>query len=38
MPLVDASDVQHFGSNNSFVYVTFLISLQRPGKTDNSLT
>jgi len=30
MPLVAASDVNYFGSNNSVVYVTFLIPLQRP--------
>ena len=30
MPLVAAIDVHHLGSNGSAVYVTFLISLQRP--------
>jgi len=38
MPLVAASDVHHFGSNSSVVYVTFLISLHRPRLTENSLT
>jgi len=38
MSLAAASDVHHFGSNSSVVYVTFLISLQRPRLTENSVT